>query len=104
MAHSPAPWNIVRASEYTDDPEDTKIMSITAADGTVVLYTDSGYYKPKEDDAALIHAAPGLLKACERMLDYAMMPANEANFLKSDIVMLREIVDKAKTAPLVSNG
>lgn len=63
MPHSPAPWTIHRASEHTGDPEDDGIMSIRAADGTTVVYTDSGYFKPKEDDAALIGAAPDLLKA-----------------------------------------
>ncbi len=61
--HSPAPWTIHRASEHTDDKADTGIMSIRAADGTTVLYTDSGYFKPTEENAALVAAAPDLLRA-----------------------------------------
>lgn len=57
-AHTPGPWRIVRSSDYTDDPEDTQIQSIQAADGTTVYFTDSGYFKPREADARLIAEAP----------------------------------------------
>ncbi len=61
--HSPAPWTIHRASEFTGDAADTAIMSIRAANEQTVVYTDSGYFKPKEADAALIAAAPEMLQA-----------------------------------------
>ena len=69
MSRSLGPWRIVRASEYTDDPEDTKIMSVKAADGATIIYTDSGYFEPKEDDAALVVIAPDMLRLCRRLVD-----------------------------------
>ena len=64
----PAPWRIVRASEYTDEPEDTTILRIEAADGTTILYTDGGYHKPQEQVAAAIVALPQLVKALQGLL------------------------------------
>lgn len=68
--HSPAPWKIIRTSEYTDDPQDTKITSVRSADDKTIIYTDSGFFEPIEDNVALIIAAPDLLKACKRLLAY----------------------------------
>lgn len=58
--HTAGPWRVVRSCEYTDDPTDTKILSIQGADGTTVYYTDAGYFKPHEADVALIAAAPDM--------------------------------------------
>ena len=68
MKHSPAPWKIIRNSEYTEDPEDTKISSVSAADGKTIIFTDSGYFSPKEEDARLVAAAPELLSLCKKLL------------------------------------
>ncbi len=57
-----SPWRIVRDSEYTGDLEDTKISGIQDCKGQTVLFTDSGYFEPKEDYAKLIEAAPQLLE------------------------------------------
>lgn len=56
--HSPGPWQIICSSYYTGEPEDTTILHIQAADDTTVLFTDSGYWKPREADAQFIAAAP----------------------------------------------
>lgn len=64
MTHTPGPWIIHRADEYTGDAEDhSKIMSITAENGQTILFTDSGYFKPLEANAALIAAAPAMYEA-----------------------------------------
>lgn len=68
MKHSPAPWRIIRSSDYTDNLEDTSIQLIKAADGTTILFTDSGYFKPKEENVSLIIAAPYLLEALKLTL------------------------------------
>jgi hypothetical protein len=68
MKHSPAPWRIIRSSDYTDNLEDTSIQLIKAADGTTILFTDSGYFKPKEENISLIIAAPYLLEALKLTL------------------------------------
>jgi hypothetical protein len=60
---TPGPWRIVRASDETGDPEDSQIMRIEGADGSTVYYTESGYFKPREEDAALIAAALDLAEA-----------------------------------------
>ncbi len=70
MNHSPGPWRIVRASDYTDNPEDTAIQSIEAADGTVVYYTESGYFKPNEADVRLIATAPEMREELTKALDW----------------------------------
>jgi hypothetical protein len=68
--HTQGPWIIHRADEYTDDAGDhSKIMSITAQNGQTILYTDSGYFKPREEDARLIAAAPELLEALKQAVD-----------------------------------
>ena len=81
--HTPGPWIIHRASEYTMDSEDDeKIMSIIAENGQMILFTDSGYFKPLEGNARLIAAAPELLealKACVEALEFIPCRArNEA--------------------------
>lgn len=63
------PWKIWRGRDYTNDPEDTQILSIEDANGRVVLYTDSGYFKPREEVAILIEAAPDLLDALKEARD-----------------------------------
>ena len=67
--HTPGPWRIVRTSEYTDDPTDTKIQSIQDANGGTVLYTNSGYFKPTEANARLIAAAPEMLAIIRAYVD-----------------------------------
>ena len=85
--HSPAPWRIVRGSEYTLDAEDTKILRIEAADGAIVLWTDSGYFMPREANTALIAAAPDLLAAARE----ALTSLPECGALKQ----LRAAIEKA---------
>lgn len=68
--HSPAPWRVIRSSEYTEDSEDTTIQSIDAADGKQVYYTESGYFKPREEDVALIVAAPLLLESLRDIVTF----------------------------------
>lgn len=72
--HTPGPWKIIRSSDYTGDPADTKILSIEGADETTVVPTDSGYYKLSEANARLIAAAPTmkalLLRAADQLQDY----------------------------------
>jgi len=65
--HTPGPWRIVRAVDFTGDTESqyNPILSIDAANGKTVYFTDSGYFKPHEADARLIAAAPELLAALE---------------------------------------
>jgi hypothetical protein len=67
--HTPGPWRIVRTSDYTSDPEDTDIQSIEGANGDSVYFTDSGYYRPREEDARLIAAAPDLLEALREIAE-----------------------------------
>jgi len=67
--HTPGPWRIVRSSKYTGDADDTEIMSVEAANGQTMLFTDSGYFKPMEANARLIAAAPELLGALEALVE-----------------------------------
>jgi hypothetical protein len=60
-------WNIKLASEYTDDPNDTQIMGIDSENGDTILYTDSGYFKPKPENAKAIAAVPQLLEVLENI-------------------------------------
>lgn len=68
--HSPAPWRVSRVSDYTQDADDTKILGVYAADGKTIIFTDSGYFEPSEENVALIIAAPDLLRVCKRLLAY----------------------------------
>lgn len=81
MKHTPGPWKIMRASDYTGDPEHTAIMSIEAANGKTVYYTESGYFVPVEADARLIAAAPELLAALELCYEHCRLyhPSVEIN-------------------------
>lgn len=66
--HSPAPWRAERSSEYTDDEEDITLLSVRAADDAVIIYTDGGYFVPRDEDVALVIAAPKLLEALALIL------------------------------------
>lgn len=68
--YTPGPWRIVRASDYTGEPEDTTIYSIDAANGETVYYTESGYFRPEEADARLIAAAPEMAELLRLVADY----------------------------------
>ena len=72
--HSPAPWVIQTWADYYDQDEDedlSGILAVVAADGQTVLYTDSGYFKPRSADARLVATAPDLLSALQSVVDYA---------------------------------
>ena len=75
MKHTPGPWRIMRAVDYTGDTESryNPILSIESADGKTVYYTDSGYFQPNEADARLIAAAPDLLEALEGLYEQCAM-------------------------------
>lgn len=68
-----APWTIRRSSDYTEDPSDTDIQSIVDNKNQTVLFTDSGYFKPDEDYARLIAAAPDLLASLEALFEHCAM-------------------------------
>lgn len=102
LLYSPGPWKIVRAKDYTEDPGDTAIMSIEAADGTTVLYTDGGYFKPKEENARLIAAAPELLEACvqtrnELLKILIFFNENQSSLSREYIEELLAVVERAIT-------
>ena len=101
--HTPGPWRIIRGSEYTDDVEDTAILSIEAANGRNVYYTDSGFFVPCEADATLIAAAPDLLAACEEA-ETAIYRLNGSDdlpgWISGVVVNLRAAIEKARGGAL----
>ncbi len=73
--HTPGPWRIAYNTDDYDGatPEDIAnryAVYIEGADGGLVYYTESGYFRGRPADVALIAAAPDLLAACEAALDF----------------------------------
>jgi hypothetical protein len=94
--HTEGPWIIHRADEYTDDAEDhLKIMSITAQNGETILYTDSGYFKPREANARLIASAPELLEALREAFNAFAHDADGPVWADSTIAKARAAIAKA---------
>ena len=102
MAHSPEPWTIVDAELMPGIPG----KAVVSARGDAVAFVYHIFADVEEDNAALLHAAPGLLAACEtaaewlrHFLHYAHQPSlgnPNIDKLERDLIALKDAIDKAK--------
>ena len=96
---TPGPWRVVRSSEYTDDPSDTKILSIQGADGTTVYYTDAGYFEPIDADARAIAEVPAMLALLPHtiaLMEGATPDVNERADWHETIAALRALLARVE--------
>ena len=97
--HSPAPWVIETWGDYCDQDEDQDlghILAVVAADGQTVLYTDSGYFRPRPADARLVATAPDLLAALQSVVEYAAERAAERGERPECIDHARVVLHRAR--------